>query len=159
MTKQQESIYTKIAIGAGVYFFIVRPILQKIGIVKTPEERLVENQNNLPNNVNPFSPIFWKQGGAGTKILTSGAAKLYSEKIYNALGYFTDDEAAILGVFRSLKTQSQVSYLCDSFFQLYKVSLLDFLQKGKNQYNPASGLNSEELNTIIQIVNNLPKYK
>ncbi len=84
---------------------------------------------------------------------------MYSEKIYDALGYFTDDEAAILGVFRSLKTQSQVSYLSDSFYQRYNISLLDFLQRGKNQYNPASGLNSEELNTIIQIVNNLPKYK
>jgi hypothetical protein len=32
------------------------------------------------------------------------------------------------------------------------------LKNGKNQYNPASGLNEDELKTVLSIVNGLPKY-
>lgn len=159
MNTQQERIFTKIAIGAGVYLLIVRPLLQKIGIVKTEEEKLVEQQNELPNNVNPFSPVFYKTGGAGTKILRISAADNYARTIYDAMGMITDDEAAVFGIFRQLKTQSQVSFLSERFSQKYNVGLLDFLQRGKNQYNPASGLNASEMNTIFSIVNRLPKYK
>jgi len=159
MNKQQESLYLKIAIYGGVYLFIVRPLLQKIGIVKSAEEKLVERQNELPNNINPFSPVFYKTGGAGTIILRQSAAANYAQIIYNAMGFVTDDEAAILGVFRQLRTQSQVSYLSEFFTTKYGASLLDFLQRGKNQYNPASGLNADEMNTIFNIVNKLPKYK
>lgn len=159
MNTQQERIFTKIAIGAGVYLLIVRPLLQKVGIVKTEEEKLVERQNELPNDVNPFSPVFYKTGGAGTKILRISAADNYAKTIYDAMGMITDDEAAVFGIFRQLKTQSQVSFLSERFSQKYNVGLLDFLQRGKNQYNPASGLNASEMNTIFSIVNRLPKYK
>lgn len=159
MTKQEESFYTKIAIAAGIYLFAVRPLLQKFGIAKTKEDRLVEAQGMLPNNANPFSPVFWKTGPAGTRILKVEPASQMAAKIYFAMGNFSDDESAIYGVFRSLGTQSQVSFLAARFADMYKVDLLEFLKRGRNQYNPASGLNADELAVVLNIVNQLPKYK
>lgn len=159
MTKREESIYTKVAIGAGIYLFIVRPLLQKIGIVKTSEDKLVEAQTAKPNNQNPFSPVFWKTGPAGTKLLKMEPASQLAAKIYFSMGNFSDDESAIYGVFRQLKTQSQVSFLSDRFQTMYKTDLLEYLKRGRNQYNPASGLNTDELAVVLNIVNSLPKYK
>ena len=159
MTKREESFYTKIAVAAGIYLFAVRPLLQKFGIAKTQEDRLIETQSALPNNKNPFSPTFWKTGPAGTKILKIEPASQMAAKIYFAMGNFSDDESAIYGVFRSLSTQSQVSFIAMRFQDMYKIDLLEYLKRGRNQFNPASGLNAEELAVVLNIVNKLPKYK
>ena len=81
----------------------------------------------------------------------------YCQQIYDALGYVTDDEAAVTSVFRQLKTKSQVSFMADQFQQKYKTDLLQFLKNGKGVL-PQAGLNNDELSTIINIVNRLPKY-
>ena len=159
MTAQQERLYKNLAIYAGIYLLLVRPILTKVGIVKSKEDRLIDEQTSLPNNINPFSPAFYRTGGPGTKILTSNAANRYAADIYDAMGYLTDDEAKIYGVFRQLKYQSQISFLAEKFANKYSIDLLEYLKRGKNQFNPGSGLNSEELTVIFNIVNRLPKYK
>jgi len=158
--KKEEQQLLKYAIFTGlIYFGVVRPILQKVGIVKTKEDVLVLTQTNLPNSENPFSPIFYKKAGAGAILLKRDFANQLAKRIYNAMGYLTDDESEVFSVFRNLKTQTQVSYLADVFQQNYKSDLLEFLKKGKNQFNVASGLNSDELSVILNIVNKLPKYK
>ena len=159
MTKSQESLYTKIAIGAGIYFFVVRPLLQKVGIVKTAEDKLVESQTNLGNSQNAFSPIFYKTGPAGTKLLTYAGSADLAKRIYEAMGYFTDDESAVYSVFRSLKTKSQVSFLAERFASIYGVDLLEYLKRGRNQFNPGSGMNTDELAVVLNIVNKLPSFK
>lgn len=159
MTKREESFYWKIAIAAGAYLFVVRPILQKFGIAQTAEDKLVQNQENLPNDKNPFSPVFWKTGPAGTQILKHEYASQWAARIYFAMGNFSDDESAVYSIFRQLKTQSQASYLAMYFRDMYKEDLLEFLKRGRNQFNPASGLNSDELAVIINMINKLPKYK
>lgn len=159
MNKDNQKLLINAAVIAVAYFGIVRPILKKVGIVKSAEDLLVINQGNVPNKENPFSSAFYKYGGAGTALLTVASADQYAKRIYDAMGYLTDDEAAVYSVFRSMKTQSQVSFLCERFRIKYGLDLLEFLKKGKNQYNAASGLNSDELATVINIVNRLPKYK
>jgi hypothetical protein len=154
---KQLLIYGGIALLA--YFGVIRPILKKVGIVKTAEDLLVINQSNLPNKVNPFSSTYYKYAPTGTPLLKVADQNKYADIIYNAMGYLYDDEAAIYSVFRSLKSQAQVSILAERFLLKYKTDLLEFLQKGKNQFNAASGLNSDELSTVIKIVNTLPKYK
>jgi hypothetical protein len=159
MKKEDQKLLIYAGAFALGYFGVIRPILKKIGIVKSREDILVNDQTNLPNNVNPFSTAFYKYGGAGAILLKNSVADQYCKTIYNAMGWVYDDEAAIYSVFRSLKTQSQVSYLAERFKTIYKLDLLEFLKRGKNQFNAASGLNSEELSIIINIVNKLPKYK
>jgi hypothetical protein len=159
MKKDDKQILLYGGIAVLTYFGVIRPILKKVGIVKSAEDLLVINQSNVPNKENPFSSQFYKYGPAGTKLLTVAAADQYAARLYNAMGYIYDDEAAVYSVFRSLQAKSQVSFISERFRIKYGVDLLEFLQKGKNQFNAASGLNSDELATVINIVNKLPKYK
>lgn len=159
MKKQDQDLLIKGVVITLAYFGVVKPILKKLGIVKSSEDLLVDAQTNIPNKENPFSSLFYKSAPAGAKLLTVAAANMYAKRIYDAMGYTYDDEAAIYSVFRSLAAQSQVSFLSERFRINYGVDLLEFLKKGKNQFNPASGLNNDELAIVINIVNKLPKYK
>ena len=158
MKQSDKDMILKIGIAAGAYFLVLRPILQKLGIAKTAADQTVEAQQTLPNDQNPFSPVFWKRGGASTMLLKVSEARALAKQIYDAMGYFSDNEAGVFSAFRKLKTQSQVSFLAEQFQQVYKIDLLQYLSKGKGVL-PQAGLNNTELNQIISIVNNLPKYK
>jgi hypothetical protein len=155
MAKQDDS---KILLYGGglliVYFGILRPILEKFGLATSQAEQQVINQQNLPNNKNAFSPVYWKTI-PNAKLITRNATNGLCKRIYDAMGYFSDDEPAVFSVFAQLKYKTQVSWLADVFQQNYKIDLLDFLKRGKGQL-PQAGLNSDELQQIINIVNALP---
>ena len=159
--KQQINPNTLLIIGgiAVLYFGLINPLLKKIGLKKSESDKNVDDFEKLPNADNPFSPVFLRKIKPGTKIklITQANKEIYAKKIYNALGYFTDNEAEVLGVFKNLKTQTQVSDLATYFQIKYNQDLFTFLKKGKG-IMPEAGLNSEELSQIISLVNSLPKY-
>jgi len=163
MNKQQQNklIEYVIWIGAG-YFLIVSPILKKLGIQKTEEEKALENIDVIPPAGNVWAGSAYKFP-PGSLLLKSDLANKYAQQIYDAFGFFGDDEAVIFGIFRSLKTQSQVAWLAKAFKEKYKTDLLTFLQKGSKttQYmRPvSSGLNASEMTQIINIIKSKPKYK
>lgn len=162
MPKQEDS---KIILYAGglaiLYFGVIRPILKKLGIQQTQEEKeaaqAIIKQENTPNNENPFSSIYWKNV-RGAQLIDVASTDRLNRRIYNAMGYFSDDESAVYSVFTQLKYKTQVSWLADNFQRLYKIDLFDFLKRGKGQLYQA-GLNNEEMQKIIKIVNALPKTK
>ena len=147
---------------AIVYFGVLRPLLTKLGIQQTQQEQqesqTVSIYTQASNAKNPFSPAFYKSAPSGAYLLTVSYASDLAKRIYDALGYFSDDEAAVTSVFRLMQSQSQVSFLCDIFQKKYGTDLIDFLRKGKG-IMPQAGLNDTELNEILQIVKKLPKYK
>ena len=155
MAKQDDS---KILLYGGglliVYFGILRPLLEKLGIARSQADQQLINQQNLPNNKNPFSPVYWKTI-TGAKLYNKNDTISFAKRIYEAMGFFSDDEPAVFSVFSQLKYKTQVSWLADIFQQKYKIDLLDFLKRGKGQL-PQAGLNSDELQQIINIVNALP---
>jgi hypothetical protein len=155
MAKQDDS--KLLLYGGGlliVYFGILRPLLEKLGIARSQADQQVINQQNLPNNKNPFSPVYWKTI-PGAKLITKNSTISLAKRIYEAMGFFSDDEPAVYSVFSQLKYKTQVSWLSDIFQQNYKMDLLDFLKRGKGQL-PQAGLNSDELQQILNIVNALP---
>lgn len=155
MAKQDNS--KLLLYGGGliiVYFGILKPLLEKLGIAKSQADQQLINQQNLPNNKNPFSPIYWKTV-YGAKLITRNATNNLAKRIYEAMGFFSDDEPAVFSVFSQMKYKTQVSWLSDVFQQNYKMDLLDFLKRGKGQL-PQAGLNSDELQQILNIVNALP---
>jgi hypothetical protein len=155
MAKQDNS--KLLLYGGGliiVYFGILKPLLEKLGIAKSQADQQLINQQNLPNNKNPFSPIYWKTV-SGAKLITRNATNNLAKRIYEAMGFFSDDEPAVFSVFSQMKYKTQVSWLSDVFQQNYKMDLLDFLKRGKGQL-PQAGLNSDELQQILNIVNALP---
>lgn len=155
MAKQDDS--KLLLYGGGlliVYFGILRPLLEKLGIARSQAEQQVINQQNLPNNKNPFSPVYWKSI-SNAKLITRNATNGLAKRLYDAMGYFSDDEPAVFSVFSQIKYKTQISWLSDVFQQNYKIDLLDFLKRGKGQL-PNAGLSDSELQQIINIVNALP---
>jgi hypothetical protein len=143
-------------IGGGLLLAFLggRAIFEKLGIVQSTEEKKeeaeVKNQMQQLSTGNYFDPDYYKKGGAGTLLLTVSGATNLSKIIYDAKGILNDDEAAVYGVFQSLKAKSQVSFLAEVFFKTYKKSLLAYLQ---------SFLNDTELAIVAKICNKLPDYK
>jgi hypothetical protein len=157
MSESQKDIAYKIVLVLVIYFLIARPILQKLGILKDKSQRVIDEQAQLPQKQNPFSPNFYKFAPVGSKLITRQTAENLAKRLYDSFGYFSDDEAGIYSVFSTLRTQSQVSFLADVFSQVYKEDLLEFMKRGKGLMYQA-GLSDAELSSVIDKVNRLPKY-
>jgi hypothetical protein len=75
-----------------IYFGILRPILEKLGIATSAAQQTIINQSQVQNQKNPFSPIFWKSTPNAT-LLTKNSTIALANRIYNAMGYFYDNES------------------------------------------------------------------
>jgi hypothetical protein len=162
MAKQDDS---KIILYVGglaiLYFGVIRPILKKLGIQQTVEEaeatKAVQKIENTPNINNPFSPVYWKKFvGLKVQLFNKDTTDRFVDRIYNAMGFFSDDESAIFSVFSQMKYKTQVSWISDHFNRRYKIDLFNFLKQGKGSL-PQAGLNELELQKIIKIVEALPE--
>jgi hypothetical protein len=143
--------------GAIAYFKIILPLINS---VKNPAGSLnpfADSQQDIKDkeqiiitkNENYFDSSYLTELIKKNTCLTLTAygQKLYAKIIYNAKGLFNDNEAAIYGVFRTLKTKTQVSSLSQGFFDMYKTDLYGFME---------NFLNLEELGKISEICNKLP---
>ena len=150
---KKQSIDPNIIIKAGVSIaglFIVYKILQKFGVIpsaasKQAEQNLIALESASVWDYNKFLSNL----PAGAKLLTQTGAAAYVNDLWSATGYFNDDEQAIYGVFRAMKTQSQISALAKRFNELKGQDLYSYL---KNY------LNEEELLTVKKIIDTKPKY-
>lgn len=152
MAKKNKTIQTVLIIG-GLYLLVVLPILKKLGILKSAEL--------APAN-DPFAgSAFLAKVPTGTLLLTNAVATKLAKTIYDAFGFFGDDEAQVIGVFRQLKTQSQVASLAKKFNEIYKKDLIQYMRDGKQgiQNTYWSGLSESIINNIKELVSKKPKYK
>lgn len=140
-------------------FFIVRKLLVNLGLATGAGERRVIREQEDPNS--PFKPSFYKTDAAkrnNALVLRNATATELAKKIWNALNWYADDTAAVIGVFSSLQTQSQVSYLAETFLNRYNQDLLAYLQEGSDTF-PWNGLGDNELSRVKNLVSRLPKYR
>jgi hypothetical protein len=110
---------------------------------------------------NPFAfRTFLSSIPKGTTVtyFNSATATQIAKDIYSAFGFFTDDETAVLNAFRKFRTQAQVAQVAKLFSERYKTDLLQYLKQGYGPM-PQAGLADAEYETILKIVNGLPKYK
>lgn len=130
--------------------FIVYRLLQKTGLLPSAastqaEQNLQQLESATVWDYNKFLSTL----PAGALLLTQNGAAAYVDDLWNATSWFNDDEQAIYGVFRAMKTQSQISALAKRFNQLKAQDLYSYL---KNY------LNEEELLTVKKIIDQKPKY-
>jgi len=150
MNKLDPNVLIKAGVAiAGL--LIARKILQSIGVIQTSSDR--QQQQNLQQlesanywNYNDFL----KNVPAGALLLTQGGATAYINDLWDATGTFNDDEEAIYGVFRAMKTKSQVAALAKRFNQLKSKDLYGYL----NDY-----LSDSELLKVKAIIDQKPTYK
>jgi hypothetical protein len=149
---------TILMIGAAIMIYMFgKKAMEKLGVINTPAEDLV--QNTVTTSGNPFSPVYYQSFGSGTLLLTRSTAEAYAKQIFDAFNMgFGENFPKIFGVFRLLRTKSQVSFLADVFQQKYTKSLLDTLHNGTSRFMgfPWEGLSGDELAQIISYVDTLP---
>lgn len=150
--------------AAGIwlgYKYVVTPLLESLNLKDTAEEKETKIINaTAPITAgNPWSPVFYKTCPIGTKLLVPSDAQAKAKSIKAYEGFFSDDYNRVLGVFQTLGSKAQVSYLCDVFQQMYGVSLYGFLQAGRTDYPWfGGGLTAEHLGKINALVNSYPNY-
>jgi hypothetical protein len=149
----KKALDPNILIKSGVALaglFIVYKLAQKIGILPAPGEQ--QQQQNLQQleqasywNYNAFLATL----PAGALLLTQAGASAYVDDLWNATGTFNDDEEAIYGVFRAMKTKSQVAALAKRFNQLKNQDLYSYLD---------NYLNDEEILKVKSIIDQKPNF-
>lgn len=143
-----EQIFKYVLLGTGIV--AVYKLGTKIGIFQTMDEAQQAQQLQTTLTSNYWLPNFWKDYLNRYKkvmTLTPAAKQKLTDELWDAHGYFNDDENAIYGVFRQMNYQTSLSSLADYFLQTKKVDLLNWLQ---------DFLNEDELKNISNII---AKYK
>lgn len=140
---------TVIVVGAS-YFLLVKPILEKIGVLKSASEK--QNQAAITEQ-SAYNPAYYKQRGNVT--ITRAYAESAAQQIKNAFHILYDDFNTIIGVFKTLKNKSDVSYLSDVFLNNYGYDLYGYISD-PNGIFPWDGLSTDHLTQINDLVNKLP---
>jgi hypothetical protein len=162
MDKKNQDILFRLGIAVGVYLLVIKPILQKLGVEKTPEQNEKE-QAALKAQIDPesaFSPTFYKTVKNASLLKVAYAtqlAKILHDSVSGSqLG---DDVGAIYKVFRSLQYKTQVSWLAKVYNDIYNSELINDLKNGAKYaallWNFRAGLNDDEMQVIYGIVKNL----
>ncbi|MFZ1807611.1 MAG: hypothetical protein WAU36_10335 [Cyclobacteriaceae bacterium] len=146
-----SSVITKVVLGAViillVYMLIVRPIMKKLGIIEDKDDKARDKQvQEFGTELgSPFNPNFYK-GKVGVTLLTKAAATKLANQIEAAIGFFSDDENAVYGAMRQLKTKEQLSFLADIFQQEHNADLYQMLVRN---------LSETEMDVVNGIAKNL----
>jgi hypothetical protein len=138
-------------LAVGAMTKLLNPILELLGLSKDAGTINIENENTNSNSA--WNPNFWRTQPNAT-ILTNAAASDMINKIWNSVGYISDDFELVFSVFKQLRTKSQVSYLVAKFQEQKGKDLLTWLLGGIYPYDRYS---SSEVNQLINYVNQLPK--
>ena len=142
---------------AGIVVFkvfgIADKILQWLGLSDSKATKNLDAQAEDPGSF--WNPTMWQKGGKGTLLLTEAAVEAMITQIYDAAGWIDDNEEEMIAPFKTLKTQSQASYLAYKWQQKYKTDLLKWLRGGTW---PKDRLSDADVNEITEYVNKLPQF-
>lgn len=128
------SVVAKVAVSAVgillVYLLIIKPIFRRLGIIQTPEDKKRDEQAKQASTSSdsPWSPLYY-QSRPGALLLTKAATLELAKQINDAIGFFTDDETEVYGALRQLKAKTQLSWLCQVFFDEYKTDMYQLLNR------------------------------
>lgn len=143
------------ALGLGVYYLVNKlgGLVPSLGAETPAEDIRVSQEVNNPGS--PFTASFYKNRPGTALLLTDAAARTAANKIWQSANPVYDDFPRVVGVFKALKTQAQVSQVVEKFRQVYGQDLLSWMRGG---YWPTDRYSAEQVNQIIDLVKRLPKY-
>lgn len=159
LSKDDKNLILKAGLFVAGYFVIIRPILEKTGLVKSEKAILVDNEKtktvSSSGGPSPFDPNYWTNVN-GAYLLKSNFVDQAIYNIKDAFGIVSDNYSTILNIFKQLQHKTQVSYLADKFQQNTGFDLLEYLSNGGGLF-PWDGLSNEHLSELIKYANNLPE--
>lgn len=142
-------VLVTIAVVVLVYLLVARPIMRRLGIIETKEDKERDKQaKQLGTSTNsPFSPRYWKdQKGESVQLIPKATAEKLADQLNDAIGFFSDDENAVYGILRQLNYKTQLSWLADVFFEKYKMDMYQLLSRN---------LGDEEMDVVNNIATQL----
>jgi hypothetical protein len=148
MGTQVLIVFTGLAVAGGVTWYFIH---------KHKKEAAEVGARQLAGNVDltsrggavVVSQIAKKDLGSAKASLHNFDPKIPGDMIYEAHGFWNDDEDQVYNAFASLKNRAELTLLSDYFKRLYKRELFEYIQ---------NFLNSAELAKINDIVKKLPTY-
>ena len=154
MAKVNKDVIIKVATyaaGAGLtYFLIVKPILTKLGLVKTAAQLAAEQAGYK-------LPVYNPSGSGYTYTITNSTAKALADNVYSAFNWFGINASSyILNAFKQCKTQGDINLMVTAFNNSHSVDFYEFLKTGGGLFF-WDGLSTTELTALNNYVSNLPK--
>lgn len=151
---------TVVAVGAGVLlltgFSVVKKLLEGIGIFQSQDGK--DYEQHLSNPGSFWNPGFWEKGPSGTKLITQAGCEWLYNEIYDSFGFWGDDENRIYAAFKTLTTQSQLSYFAWWLLRNKNMDLLRWLH-GSNFGPVGDHLSVSEIAVITDYFKRLPQWK
>lgn len=128
-------------------------VLESTGISESAAARSLDQMKQDPGSF--WNGQFWRNMGAGARLLRTVDAENLWNDISNAVGYFNDDEQAVYAAFKKhIRYQSQLSFFAWWLGNYKGVDLLTWLEGGTY---PADRLSAAEIDVITQYVKKLPR--
>lgn len=147
--KQDNQTY--LIIGGLILVYVAGDkIFKKLGLSKTEEDKANESLIAKMEIENYFDPAYYDERHKKytLTVLTPESYNNLAKNIYNAKGYFNDDEEAVYGAFRAISAKVQISQLARTFYNTYKKDLQGYLK---------GFLSGDEFAAIIKITDKLPQ--
>lgn len=139
--------------GGLIAFSVLKKILISLHIWEDPKSQALDQAAIDPSS--PWRPDYWRKSQNYSYAIDTATAQAYAKEIYDAFGYFDDNEDQAIGVFRRLRTKANLSFLADIFNQLYGQDLLTFLRGG---IWPKDRLSDDDVSQINSMIAALPNY-
>jgi len=151
-SKIDYNLIFKAGIAVGVYFLVIKPLTEKLGLKASSEEKeaekILEKQETKINIWQGVEAVKRAAGANSTiKLLSYSSAASKADGIQDSFSFYNDDEERIYAIFRDLNAQTQVASLVDQYRLRHKADLLNALK---------SNLSTTEVNEITKIINQKP---
>ena len=151
-SKIDYNLIFKAGIAVGVYFLVIKPLTEKLGLKASSEEKEAEKileQQETKINIWQGTEAVKRAAGANStiKLLSYSSAASKADGIQDSFSFYNDDEERIYAIFRDLNAQTQVASIVDQYRLRHKADLLNALK---------SNLSTTEVNEITKIINQKP---
>lgn len=124
-------VLVTIAVVVLVYLLVARPIMRRLGIIETKEDKERDKQAKQlgTSTDSPFSPRYYKEQKGTVQLIPKATAEKLADQLNDAIGFFSDDENVVYGILRQLNYKTQLSWLADVFFEKYKMDMYQLLNR------------------------------
>lgn len=141
-------VLVTIAVIVLVYLLVARPIMRRVGIIETKEDKERDKQAKQlgTSTDSPFSPRYYKEQKGTVQLIPKATAEKLADQLNDAIGFFSDDENVVYGILRQLNYKTQLSWLADVFFEKYKMDMYQLLNRN---------LGEEEMDVVNSIATQL----
>ena len=161
---QNKPILTTLLVG-GVGYFLYTKFKKVIDEAKAASRASsADTTGSDTSNVSPFNYAafnnYWKSGNRlpkGYKVFTDASARLLANNIFDAIGYFGDDDDKIKAQFKACNSKVKVAQVSEAFTKMHSRDLITYIRDGVG-VSPAAGMSDDTFQEVLKYVNSLPTY-